>query len=129
MPGLLKPLAICLLASLLMALPAYAAPTSSEGPVATAARTCSVDGIWRKLGASYVMNLRTRRVSCPDARSFSRLYHCCRRRNGGRDGRCPRINRFRCTERRFNRIDISYDSNVRCVRGGQVISQTYTQLT
>jgi hypothetical protein len=129
MPYLAKTVVTCLVASLLIVLPAAAAPASSEGPVANASRTCSVTNIWRKLGASYVNKLSTRNVSCADARSFSRLYHRCRRRNGGADGRCPRINRFRCTERRYNRIDISYDANVLCVRGSQRIRQTYTQLT
>ncbi len=129
MPCLAKTLVTCLVASLLLALPAAAAPAAPDGPEATASRTCSVHGIWRKLGASYVNRLSTRRVSCPDARSFSRLYHRCRRRNGGADGRCPRINRFRCSERRYNRIETSYDSDVLCVRGAQRIRQTYTQLT
>ena len=124
MSHLVKTLAICLIALLLPAVSA-----SAGAPEASAARVCSTDGIERKLGASYVTRLSTRRVSCPDARSFSRLYHRCRRARGGRDGRCPRVRRFRCTERRFNVIRLSYDSNVLCVRGSQRIRQTYTQLT
>ncbi len=128
MSHLAKTLATLLAASLLAAVPASAAPEAS------AARKCSVRGMWRDLGASYVNRLETRRVTCADARSFSRLYHRCRRQNGGRDGRCPRVRRFRCSERRYNfaRVGgrvISYDANVRCVRGSQVIRQTYTQLT
>ena len=128
MSHLPKTLALCLVASLLAAVPASAAPEAS------AARICSVRDIERKLGASYVNELSTRRVSCPDARSFSRLYHRCRRANGGRDGRCPRVRRFRCSERRYNyaRVGgrvISYDSKVLCTRGNQRIRQTYTQLT
>jgi len=117
-------LAICALAALLGAVPAW-----GEGPRASAARTCGVSGDERKLGASYVTKLSTRRVSCGDARSLSKLYHRCRRQRGGRDGRCSRVRGFRCSERRFNRISISYDSNVLCVRGSQRVRQTYTQLT
>jgi len=124
MSSLAKAFAVCLVASLLMAVPATAAP-----PKAAAAKTCSVSGKERKLGASYVTKLSTRRVSCPDARSLSILYHRCRRARGGRDGRCSRVRGFKCTERRYNRIDISYDSNVLCTRGGQRMRQTYTQLT
>lgn len=116
--------AICIVALLLPALPA-----SAEPPEASAARVCSTDGIERRLGASYVTALSTRRVSCPDARSFSRLYHRCRRDRGGIRGRCPRVRGFSCTERRFNVIRISYDANVLCTRGAQRIRQTYTQLT
>src|SRR5918998_3873792 len=118
MSHLAKTTTLGLLALLLMAVPASAAPD------ATASRVCSTDGIERKLGASYVTALSTRRVSCPDARSFSRLYHRCRRERGGRDGRCPRVRRFRCSERRFNVIRISYDSRVLCTRGSQRIRMT-----
>lgn len=106
-----------------------AAAASASGPEAYAARECSTRGIERKLGASYVTQLSTRRVTCADARSFSRLYHRCRRQNGGRRGRCRRVRRFRCSERRFNVISISFDSKVLCTRGSQRIRQTYTQLT
>lgn len=123
MSRLAKILATCLVASLLLVVPASAAPEAS------AARTCSTSGIERKLGASYVTALSTRRVSCPDARSFSRLYHRCRRQHGGRRGRCRRVRGFRCSERRFNVGRLSYDSRVLCVRGSQRIRQTYTQLT
>ncbi|MGH3995589.1 MAG: hypothetical protein ACRDSN_24365, partial [Pseudonocardiaceae bacterium] len=99
MPRLAKTLTTFLVASLLVAVPASAAPAPAA-PEASASRTCSVTNIWRKLGASYVNALSTRRVSCPDARDFSRRYHRCRRANGGVKGRCPRLLRFRCTERR-----------------------------
>jgi len=124
MSRFVKTFSACVIASLLVAIPASAAP-----PEATAAQTCSVSGKERRLGASYVTKLSTRRVSCPDARSLSILYHRCRRARGGRDGRCSRVRGFRCTERRYNRIDISYDSNVLCTRGSQRMRQTYTQLT
>lgn len=129
MSTLSKTVLTCLVACLLVSVPASASPT------ATAARKCSTRGIEQKLGASpgYVINLSTRRISCADARSLSRLYHRCRRDRGGRDGSCPRVRRFRCTERRFNRNYIhgkliQYDSNVLCVRGSQRMRQTYEQL-
>lgn len=114
---------------LIVALLLPAAAQAASGPDASAAANCSTRGIERKLGASYVTQLSTRRVTCADARSFSRLYHRCRRENGGRRGRCPRVRGFRCSERRFNVIRISFDSRVLCTRGGQRIRQTYTQLT
>ena len=123
MSPLVKTLALGLAASLLVAVPASATPDAS------AASTCSTRGIERTLGASYVPALSTRRISCPDARSLSRLYHRCRRDHGGRRGRCARVRGFRCSERRFNVIRISFDSKVLCTRGSQRMRQTYTQLT
>jgi len=128
MSRLIKTLAICLVALLLPAVSA-----SAGAPEASTARVCKTSGIERKLGASYVTALSTRRVSCADARSFSRLYHRCRRARGGRGGSCPRVRRFRCSERRYNyarvrgRV-ISYDSKVLCTRRRQRIRQTYTQI-
>jgi hypothetical protein len=130
MSRLWKTLLICLAASLLTAVPASAAPTAS------AAAKCSVRGQEQRLGAAtltYVKALSTRRVSCADARSFSRLYHRCRRSDGDRGGSCPRVRRFRCSEDRYNYARVrgrvlSYDSKVLCTRGRQRIRQTYTQV-
>ena len=130
MPYLAKTLTTCLAALLLLAVPASAAPTAS------AAANCRVRGMEQRLGAAtltYVKALSTRRVSCADARSFSRLYHRCRRSDGDRGGSCPRVRRFRCSEDRYNyarvrRSVISYDSRVLCTRGRQRIRQTYTQI-
>ena len=119
-----RTLATCVVATLLLAVPASAA-----APEAGAAGNCSVRGKERSLGASYVLKLSTRRVTCANARDFVKRYHRCRFRNGGRKGRCTRLSRFRCEERRFNRIDISYDANVLCTRGAKRIRHTYTQLT
>ena len=130
MSHLTKTLAICLVALLLPAVCASAAPTAS------AAANCRVRGMEQRLGAAtltYVKALSTRRVSCADARSFSRLYHRCRRSDGDRGGSCPRVRRFRCSEDRYNyarhrgRV-LSYDSKVLCTRGRQRIRQTYTQV-
>ena len=130
MPYLAKTLTTCLAALLLLAVPASAAPTAS------AAAECRVRGMEQRLGAAtltYVKALSTRRVSCADARSFSRLYHRCRRSDGDRGGSCPRVRRFRCSEDRYNyarrrgRV-LSYDSRVLCTRGRQRIRQTYTQI-
>ena len=128
MPHLAKTIAICLVALLLPAVSA-----SAGTPEASTARVCSTSGIERKLGASYVTALSTRRISCPDARSLSRLYHRCRRARGGKGGSCPRVRRFRCSENRYNyarvrRRVISYDSKVLCTRGRQRMRQTYTQI-
>lgn len=139
MSHLTKTLAICMVALLLPAVSASAgspaASASADSPEASASRNCSTSGRERRLGVypGYVTALSTRRVSCADARSFSKLFHRCRGRRGGRDGTCPRVRRFRCSERRFNRNYvrgrlISFDSRVLCVRGSQRIRQTYQQL-
>ena len=120
MPRLL--LVIALLAGVLAAT-AAAAPA---GPTATAARACS-SGDGRGLGATYVQRVRTRNVSCRRALGLIRDYHACRRRRGGADGRCPRVNGYRCSEDRFANAPTQYDSRATCRRGGRRVSHVYTQ--
>jgi hypothetical protein len=129
MSRLVKTLAPLLVAALLLAAAATAAPAPSTPPQASASQTCSVRNLWRKLGAYYVTKLSTRRVSCADAKSFSKLYHSCRHRRGGRFGYCPRVHGFRCSEHRYNRNPVfkSYDSDVLCTRGAQRIRETYNE--
>jgi hypothetical protein len=119
-----KTLAICAVGALIVAAPASAGP-----PEATAAGNCSVRGKERTMGASYVTKLSTRNVSCRNARGLTKRYHRCRFRNGGRKGRCRGLEGFRCEERRYNRIDISFDANVLCKKGSKRVRHTYTQLT
>ncbi|HEV2813302.1 MAG TPA: hypothetical protein VGW10_08630, partial [Solirubrobacteraceae bacterium] len=82
---------------------------ASSPPVATAAAACSVAGKERKLGATYVTSVRATRVSCRRALALVRDYHRCRRSRGGADGRCPRVNGYRCSERRTS-SPTQYDS-------------------
>jgi len=120
-----KTLAACAIAALLCAIPASAAP-----PKASAAGKCGLSPeTQRKLGASYVMNLSTRRVTCANARDFVKRYNRCRHRNGGKKGRCGGVRGFRCEERRYNTSSgLSFDANVLCTRGSQRIRFTYTEI-
>jgi hypothetical protein len=124
-----KTLATCLAASALMAVAFSPGAQSSTSPQAQAARTCSVKNLWRKLGPTYVTKLAARRVSCADAKSFSKIYHRCRHRHGGYDGKCPRTHGFRCSEHRYNRNPVikSFDSDAVCRRGGQKITETFNE--
>ena len=125
-----KTLAICLAASALMAVAFSAGAQGSSSPQAqAAARNCSVKNLWRKLGPTYVLKLGVTRVSCADAKSFSKIYHRCRHRNGGYDGKCPRTHGFRCSEQRYNKNPVikSFDSHAVCRRGGQKITETFNE--
>ena len=105
-----------------------AAPAAASGPTASAAATCSISGKERKLGATYVTSLRTTRVSCRGAESLVKSFNRCRRSRGGADGRCPRIRRYRCSERRST-APTQFDSRTTCRRGSRSVRFTYTQNT
>jgi len=126
MPHIAKTLATFLVAALLVAIPASADP-----PKASAAAKCSVRGKERSFGSrnvSYVTVLSTRRVTCANAVDFVKRYHRCRYANGGKKGHCGGVRGFKCEERRYNKIDISFDANVLCTRGASRIRHTYTMI-
>jgi hypothetical protein len=101
---------------------ALALPASAE------ARSCSVAGKERKLGATYVTSLSATGVSCRTAESVVRSFHKCRRANGGADGRCPRVRGYRCSDKR-RKAPTQFDSTTTCKRGSKRITFKYTQFT
>ena len=109
--------------ALLAALPPAA---GADGPTAQASKGCGV-GSGRGLGPTYVLKLSVRGTSCRNGKSLVRAYNSCRRRNGGRDGRCGRALGYRCSESRYNKSRQSFDARVRCKKGGRRINHTYTQ--
>jgi len=122
-------LAAALLLPLGIAGPARAAD-GDAGPQAAAAalKRCDISGRERRLGATYVTSLSASGVSCSYAERLVRAFHRCRRRNGGADGRCRRVLRFRCSERRTS-SPVQYDSRTSCRRGGDRVVFRYTQNT
>jgi hypothetical protein len=97
-------------------------------PAASQARTCSLSTYdQRHLGATYVLQLTVRNYTCSNGKKLVKAYHACRRRNGGADGFCRSVNRFKCSERRFNKTRTEYDSRVTCTRGSRVVKHVYTQ--
>jgi len=112
-------------AALLIAVAPSGAPaSSSDGPTATASRSCSV-GDSRSYGTTYVLWIRARHASCRRARKVVRGFHKCRR---GATGRCGSFNGWHCSEdRQYGRG--SFYSTVRCKRGGKIVRHKYNQWT
>ena len=102
---------------------ALAAPAS--------AKSCNLSpNEQRSLGATYVLNLKAKKVTCGKAKKVVKAFNACRKANGGVDGRCTKkVKRFRCTESRFNETSFQYDSNVTCKRGRKRVTFTYQQNT
>ncbi len=123
MPRLARRLLVIAALALLAGIPAA---SSADGPIAQAARRCSV-GNTRGFGPTYLLSLSVRSTSCRNGRRLVRAYYNCRKRNGGRDGRCRGALGYRCSERRFNKSRTSFDARVRCRKGGRRINHTYTQ--
>jgi hypothetical protein len=90
---------------------------------AASARGCRV-GDKRSYNTTYVLSIRVSGTSCRKARRLIRAYHRCR---PGRRGRCPHVRGYSCSESRFNKSRISYDSRVTCRRGGKKVKHVYTQ--
>ena len=119
---------LLLVVSLLVCVLAATTAAASAGPTATAAGACSVKGKERRRGATYGTSVRASGLSCRSALSLVKDYHACRRRRGGADGRCPRVNGYRCSERRTT-SPTQYDSRATCRKGSRRVVQQYTQNT
>jgi len=111
-------------AALLVAAVPASAPAADDGPIATAAKRCSV-GDSRSYGTTYVLWIRARNISCRKAKRLVRKFHDCRQ---GARGRCPSPGRWRCRENRDFGVG-SFDSVVRCRKGGKRVKHRYTQWT
>jgi hypothetical protein len=110
--------------------PVVIALTLALAPGAQASARCKVDQSPGAYGPTYTTGLTVSGVSCSDGKGLIRKWDRCRRRNGGRDGRCRRPGHgFRCWERRSNAISTQYDGRVRCTRGGDAVRFRYTQFT
>lgn len=98
-------------------------------PGSASAASCSLStSEQRRLGATYVTSLSVSGLSCSAGKRQVRAFHRCRNRNGGEDGRCPRVDGFRCSERRSS-IKTQFNSRVTCRRGSRVVRHRYTQFT
>ena len=125
MPRLVRLLAPLALIAMFTLLPAT---SSAAAPGAEAAKRCGVKrSEQRGLEATYVFRITVRRITCRGGKRLISSFNACRRRNGGRDGRCRRVSGYRCGERRFNKSRFSFDSNATCKRGGRSVSFQYQQ--
>jgi hypothetical protein len=113
--------ALALLAVLIVAvLPGSAA----AGPIAQASKRCGV-GSGRGYGTTYLLKLSVQGTSCARGKDVVRAFHACR---PGKAGRCRhRVLGYSCSERRFNKSRVSYDSHVTCRNGGRIVKHDYTQ--
>lgn len=105
------------------------AQAAGGGPEAFAAKSCSLAGKTRSLGPTYTTALAVRRVSCSKGRSLVKAYYKCRKRNGGKKGRCGGVRRFSCKERRYDAIPTQFSAKVSCKKGRKKVVHRYTQFT
>jgi hypothetical protein len=94
-------------------------------PAAAPAKSCGV-GNSRSYGTTYVLTISVKGVSCAKGKRVIRAFHACR---PGKAGKCPHVKGYHCSERRFNKSPLSYDSDVTCKRGSKRVAHTYTQFT
>jgi len=109
-----------------------AAPLSASAdhwPTATAAKTCDIGSVERKLGPTYVTSLTATGTSCGAAKRLVKAFHACRKAHGGVKGHCTNsVQGYRCKERRST-IPTQFSSKVTCTKSGSKVVHTYTQFT
>ena len=111
------------------------AATAGAAPTAQMAKKCSLTSAQQggskpsTLGPTYVFPpITARNVSCGKAKRLVKAFHSCRYNRGGRDGRCPSVNGYSCSENRVSGTT-QYDSKATCRKGGKKVTHTYTQNT
>ncbi len=103
------------------------AAASAAGPQAQAAKKCRVSSDLKKYGPTYTYKLNVRGTSCANGKKLIRAWDRCRRRNGGYGKGCARVSRYRCSERRYAKLNKpykQYTTDVSCRRGGRRVSFT-----
>jgi hypothetical protein len=121
--------------SLLVAAAAAAALTilpagaQAAGPEAFASKSCSLSGKTRALGPTYTTALSVKRVKCSKGESLVKAYYKCRKRNGGKKGRCGGVSGFSCSERRYAAIPTQFSATATCKKGKKKVVHKYTQFT
>ena len=99
-------------------------------PAAEAASGCNISGKEESLGPTYVTYIGVSGgASCKQAEKLVRAFYRCRVKHGGVTGRCSGVEGFRCSEDRYAKIAVQYDSHVLCTRGRERIRHDYTQFT
>ncbi len=99
-------------------------------PLAGAASTCNISGLEESLGPTYVTYLGVSGgASCRQGEKLVRAFYKCRVKHGGVAGHCSGVEGFHCSEDRYAKIAVQYDSHVLCTRGRERIRHDYTQFT
>jgi hypothetical protein len=114
--------------ALIVAAPAFAGPGS---PTAGAAKTCHLSTHdQRHLGTTYVFFLSVKGTKCSNGTKVAKAFNECRHAGHKRSGKCGhKVFGYRCSERRYNKSPLSYDSKVTCRKGSRSIVFRYTQNT
>lgn len=120
-------LAVASIVGVLAILPTGA--QAASGPEAIAAKSCSLAGKTRSLGPTYTTALSVRNVSCAKGEALVEAYYACRKRNGGRRGRCGGVSGYSCSERRYDSIPTQFSATATCTKGNKKVVHKYTQFT
>ena len=126
---MLRRTSVVVVAAALGALAILPAGAQASGPEAVASKSCSLSGKTRSLGPTYTTSLSVKRVRCSKGESLVTAYYNCRKRNGGKRGRCGSVSGYSCTEKRTNVIKTQFDGSATCKSGRKVVKHTYTQFT
>lgn len=100
-----------------------------SGPEAVAAKSCSLAGKTRSLGPTYTTSLSVKKTSCAKGRALVTAYYNCRKRNGGKKGRCGGVSGYSCSERRYDAIPTQFSATATCNKGDKKVVHKYTQFT
>lgn len=101
-------------------------------PGSASAATCKLSlSQARKMGPTYVTQLKATRTSCSNGVRVTKAFHACRLKKG-KKGRCTtKVRGYSCSDRRpaSERIPTQFTGYVTCKRGRARITHAYQQNT
>jgi hypothetical protein len=126
---MLRRTSLLIVAATVGALATLPAGAQAAGPEAVASKSCSLSGKTRSLGPTYTTSLSVKRVKCSKGQSLVKAYYNCRKRNGGKKGRCGGVSGYSCGERRYAAIPTQFSATATCKKGRKKVVHKYTQFT
>jgi hypothetical protein len=108
----------------------FTAAAFAAGPTATAARTCRLTlNQQNHAGATYLVSLSVRNVSCSTGLKVEKDWQACRRSTPGHRTCKRRVDGYSCKQTVLDKSRTQYDARVTCTRGARSVKFVYTQNT
>src|SRR4051794_2529164 len=102
----------------------------AAGPTAHASKTCHLTiNQQRHSGATYLVSLSVKNVSCSTGLKVEKDWQACRRSTRGHKTCKRRVDGYSCKQSVLDSSKTQYDARVTCARGSRVVKFVYTQNT
>lgn len=109
---------------------ALASTAGAATPSATASKACHMSlKQQRNAGATYLVSLEVKGVTCPTGLSVENAFQSCRKATAGHRTCQRKVSGYTCRQTILDSSKTQYDARVRCAGGSRSVTFVYTQNT